>query len=116
VALVKGEVVGSAGLHPASPALRRRHAWMLGISVAADWHNRGVGTALMAALLDYADNWVGALRVELTVFADNEAAQALYGKFGFETEGRLRAYALRNGVYCDVLTMARLRALPPVER
>jgi L-amino acid N-acyltransferase YncA len=33
----------------------------------------------------------------------------LYRKFGFEVEGRLRDYALRDGVFVDTLSMARLR-------
>jgi putative acetyltransferase len=108
-----GEVVGSCGLHPASPQLRRRHALHLGISVAPSAHRRGVGSALMAAMCDYADKWAGALRMELTVYVDNTPAIALYRKFGFEVEGTLRAYALRDGVYEDVYTMARLHPNPP---
>ena len=62
-----GELVGSAGLFSAGPAVRRRHVMGLGISVAAAAQGQGVGTALMAALCDYADNWQGCLRIELTV-------------------------------------------------
>ncbi|EGH17741.1 acetyltransferase, partial [Pseudomonas savastanoi pv. glycinea str. race 4] len=64
---------------------------------------------LLAAALDIADNWMNMHRVELTVFADNEAAQGLYRKYGFEQEGRLRNYAVRDGVFVDALSMARLR-------
>lgn len=53
------------------------------------------------------------LRTELTVFADNKPVIALYRKFGFVHEGTHRAYALRNGRYADVLSMARLRPCPP---
>jgi putative acetyltransferase len=67
----------------------------------------------MTALCSYADQWLGTLRIELTVFADNEPAQALYRRHGFEVEGRLRAYALRDGAYEDVLMMARLHPQPP---
>ncbi|MFH7611780.1 GNAT family N-acetyltransferase, partial [Pseudomonas syringae pv. tagetis] len=35
--------------------------------------------------------------------------QGLYRKFGFETEGRLRSYAVRDGLFVDALSMARLR-------
>src|SRR3954470_15923423 len=38
---VQGEIVGSAGLHPVGPALRRRHALTLGISVAPEAQGRG---------------------------------------------------------------------------
>jgi putative acetyltransferase len=113
VAEVEGEVVGNAGLNPVGPAVRRRHAMHLGITVAKAWHGRGVGTRLMSALLDAADRWLGCLRIELTVFVDNEPAIALYRKFGFEIEGTHRAYALRDGRYVDVLAMARLHPSPP---
>jgi L-phenylalanine/L-methionine N-acetyltransferase len=107
-----GTVVGSAGLHPAAQ-LRRRHVAMLGISVASAAQGQGVGTALMQALCDYADNWAQLLRIELTVFTDNTRAIALYQRFGFVHEGTHRAYALRSGVYADVHCMARLHPKPP---
>jgi len=107
-----GIVIGNAGLHGVA-ALRRRHAAGLGISVARSAQGQGVGTALMAALIDWADNWAQLLRLELTVFTDNAAAIALYRKFGFEDEGVHRAYALRDGSYADVLAMARLHPNPP---
>jgi L-phenylalanine/L-methionine N-acetyltransferase len=113
VADANGRIVGSAGLHPASPSLRRRHALMLGISVAADCRRQGVGSRLMTALLDAADRWLGCLRVELNVYTDNAAAIALYRKFGFEHEGTHRAYALRDGRFVDSHAMARLHPNPP---
>ena len=106
-------VVGSAGLHPAGPALRRRHAMHLGISVAPEAQGQGVGKALMQALCDYADRWAQVLRIELTVFTDNARAISLYTRFGFEREGILRAYAMRDGRYADVYAMARLHPNPP---
>ncbi len=112
VALRDERVVGSAGLHP-SDRLRRRHTAMLGISVATDAQGQGVGRALMQTLCDYADNWAQILRIELTVFTDNSRAIALYESFGFCVEGTHRAYAMRHGVYADVLAMARLHPQPP---
>lgn len=108
-----GEVVGTGGLHPVGPQLRRRHVGMLGISVAAERQGQGIGDALMAAMCDYADRWWGLLRIELTVFADNARAIGLYRKHGFVVEGRLRGYAMRDGSYDDVLTMARLHPRAP---
>ena len=103
-----GEVVGSCGLHPAGTQLRRRHAMMLGISVLREAQGSGVGTAMMQALCEYADRWMGVLRLELNVYADNARAIALYRKFGFVTEGLLRGYAMRDGRYADSLVMARI--------
>lgn len=108
-----GRLLGSAGLHPAGQAIRRRHAATLGISVAPEAQGQGVGRRLMLALCDYADHWAHLLRIELTVFTDNERAIGLYRSLGFEHEGTLRAYALRHGRYADVHTMARLHPQPP---
>jgi putative acetyltransferase len=107
------EIVGSAGMHSTGPALRRRHVVAIGLSVAAGAQRQGVGTALMQALCDYADRWMGVLRIELTVYVDNAAAIALYRRFGFEMEGRHRGYALRDGRYVDAFAMARLHPDPP---
>jgi putative acetyltransferase len=114
VAELGGEVAGTAGLHPVGPALRRRHAMTLGMSVAREQQGRGVGAALMAALCDYADRWAGVLRLELTVYVDNAAAIALYRKFGFFVEGTHHAYALRDGAYVDAHAMARLHPRQPL--
>jgi putative acetyltransferase len=113
VALQGDQILGFAGLHSAGPQVRRSHAVGLGISVARHAHGQGVGSALMRALTEYADQWGHILRIELTVFADNARAIALYERFGFEHEGRHRGFALRNGQYSDVLSMARLHPNPP---
>ena len=112
VAEVAGKVVGNLGLHAASKSPRRRHAGALGMSVRDDWQGRGVGTALMAAAIDLADNWLNYTRLELTVYTDNAAALALYRKFGFEIEGTLQNYAFRGGRFIDAYTMARCVPLP----
>lgn len=108
-----GKVVGSSGMHPAGVAVRRRHVMSIGISVLPEAQGQGVGTALMQAMCDYADRWMGVLRIELTVYTDNAAAIALYRKFGFEMEGRHRGYALRDGRYVDAFAMARVHPAPP---
>ncbi|HKG26028.1 MAG TPA: GNAT family N-acetyltransferase [Thermomicrobiales bacterium] len=108
VAEVDGRVVGSAGIQ-VQPADRRRHVGSIGMGVHDDFQGRGVGTALLAALLDLAFNWLGLQRIELTVYADNAAAVRLYQKFGFVIEGTARRYALRNGELVDAHHMALFR-------
>ena len=107
-----GRLVGSTGLHPAVQ-IRRRHTAMLGISVDPACQRQGVGSALMQAVCDYADGWAQILRIELTVFADNAGAIALYQRFGFRHEGTHVAFAMRQGAYHDVHSMARLHPKPP---
>ncbi|CRM71226.1 MULTISPECIES: GNAT family N-acetyltransferase [Pseudomonas] len=108
VALHGGEVIGQLGLEQYL-RVRQAHVGSFGMGVATAWQGRGIGSKLLTAALDVADNWMNLHRVELTVYADNEAAHNLYRKFGFEVEGRLRDYALRDGVFVDTLSMARLR-------
>ncbi len=110
VACVEGEVVGHAGLHLTNAAYpRRKHAASLGMAIHDKWQSRGVGTALMKALVDLADKWLNVSRLELMVYTDNEPALRLYKKFGFEVEGTLRKHTFRDGVYVDSYTMARVR-------
>lgn len=113
VACVEGEVVGQISLLTNPNRARRRHVGGIGMSVHDAWQGKGVGTALMAAAVDLADNWLDLLRLELTVYVDNEPAIRLYTKFGFEIEGTLRCYAFRAGEYVDAYSMARLRAAGP---
>jgi putative acetyltransferase len=114
VALHQGTVIGNIGLEQLS-RIRRSHAGSLGMGVAVAWQGKGVGSKLLAAALDIADNWMNLQRVELSVYADNEAAIGLYQKFGFETEGLFRDYAVRDGRLVDTLSMARLRRTPEAQ-
>ena len=71
---------------------------------------RGAGSALMAALVDLADNWLNLKRLELSAYADNTHALALYERFGFEREGLFRRLRLGGtGPHVDSVAMARLR-------
>ena len=110
VACAEGEVVGNLGLQTASRP-RRRHVGSLGMAVRDDWQGKGVGTALMAAAVELADNWLELTRLELTVYTDNLLAIKLYEKFGFVREGTHQQYAFRDGVLVDAYALARLHIL-----
>jgi L-phenylalanine/L-methionine N-acetyltransferase len=107
VAVLDGRIVGSAGIFQYKG--RRRHVGEVGMFVHDDFQRRGIGSALTAALVDIADNWLDLKRLELTVYVDNQPAIRLYQKFGFEVEGTCRGYAFRDGQYVDSFAMARLR-------
>lgn len=100
-------IIGSAGL-TVNANHRTRHSGSMGIMVHKDYQNMGVGTALMEAIIDIADNWLVLIRVELTVFEDNERAIHLYEKFGFEKEGLKRLAGIRKGKYENEYLMARI--------
>lgn len=85
-----------------------RHAVTLGMSVRNGWRNQGIGSALMARAVEWAKNTETVTRIELIVYARNEAAIHLYKKFGFEVEGRRRRTIYQYGEYLDDLVMALL--------
>jgi putative acetyltransferase len=107
VAEIDGSVVGTLGLHVETPP-RRRHCGGIGMAVHDRFQRQRVGSALLAAAIDLADNWLGLRRLELTVYPDNTAGIRLYEKFGFVVEGTARDFALRDGVFVDALMMARI--------
>lgn len=111
VALCGSDLVGAADLRRFEG--RRAHVGEIGIGVHDAYAGRGIGTRLLASLIDTADRWLGLRRVQLTVFTDNQRAIALYRKFRFEIEGTHLAYALRDGALVDAHSMARLID-PPV--
>jgi L-phenylalanine/L-methionine N-acetyltransferase len=76
VACVEGEVVGSLSLETSPTRWRMRHVGSIGMAVRDDWQGKGIGTALMEAALDLADNWLNLTRIELRVYVDNAAGVA----------------------------------------
>ena len=77
----------------------------LGMMVTSDARGRGVGSALLSAAVTWA-RAVGAHKVALQVWPHNEAALALYRKFGFAQEGYLRRhYRRRSGEVWDAIAM-----------
>ena len=119
---LNGEIAGSVRLF-VNQRPRLTHSSGLGIMVKQDFWGRGVGTALMASVLDLADDWLNLGRVELTVITTNTAAIHLYKKFNFVTEATSPMYSFGDGDYQDVYHMARLspalqnspnRSLPPL--
>jgi len=116
VAVVADQIVGDGGLHRFSG--RQLHVAGVGLGVHDAWTGKGVGTALLAALVEAADRWLGIWRLQLTVYVDNAPAIHLYRRFGFDMGGTHRAFALRDGQYVDAHAMARIRppSLPAAER
>lgn len=85
-----------------------RHTTILSMSIRANRRNQGVGSALLARAVAWAEASTVVKRIELAVFARNAAARHLYEKFGFEVEGRRQRALFRDGAYHDDLIMARL--------
>jgi RimJ/RimL family protein N-acetyltransferase len=96
-----GALVGLAGLGRQTGHKTRHRAGVWGMYVAPEARGRGVGRALMDALIAHARTLEGVERLTLGVEAGNEAARALYQSLGFVTYGvEPQAYKL-DGQYWD---------------
>jgi len=84
VAEAEDGIAGNLGVHGIDGA-----SASLGMSVAAAWRRRGVGTALIEAAIEWA-RAQNLDRLRLEVLADNAPAVALYRKLGFVEDSRRR--------------------------
>lgn len=103
VAVIGSRVVG--GLHVERTPFGYGE---IGMMVAAEHRGRGVGTALMLAAIEWAQQQ-GLHKLILGVFPSNEPALALYRKLGFVEEGRRVKHMRRqSGELWDLVEMGLL--------
>ena len=69
---------------------------------------RGIGTETARLFTDFGLNVLRLHRISLKVLGDNEIARRSYEKAGFRTEGVFRDYVKLDGVFTDVVFMAKL--------
>jgi RimJ/RimL family protein N-acetyltransferase len=114
VARRRSQLVGWAHV---APGERRRtaHVGRLAVMVAPAHRGRGVGKALLAAVVRWAEASPVVHKLSLQVFAHNTVALRLYASMGFVEEGRrLREYRFPDGSWRDDLLMARwVKPAPP---
>jgi len=96
-------------LHFACEERRRRaHSGTFGMAVRKEWREKGVGRALLQALLDWAQDNPDVEKVWLEVFATNSSGIHLYESLGFVEEGRLsKEIKIAPGHYVDLVLMSR---------
>jgi RimJ/RimL family protein N-acetyltransferase len=87
VAVVQETLVGICNFRNGDRE-RVAHRGSLGLSVASSWRGRGIGRALMEALLDWAAAHPTIEKVSLAVVEENAPAVSLYRKLGFTEEAR----------------------------
>jgi RimJ/RimL family protein N-acetyltransferase len=99
-----GRVVGRLSIardqHPASS-----HVADVGLMVDAAYRRRGIGRALLEGGVEWARG-AGIRKLELHVFPWNDAAIALYERFGFVREGLRRNHYRRGDELVDAILMA----------
>ncbi|MEV4252263.1 N-acetyltransferase family protein [Spirillospora sp. NPDC049652] len=107
VAEVNGEVVGYAYAGPWRPQPAYRHSVEESIYLAPGWTGRGLGSALLGALVDRCAQ--AGLRQMVAVIADtgSDASTALHKRFGFTHAGRLTGVGYKHGRWIDTVLMQR---------
>jgi RimJ/RimL family protein N-acetyltransferase len=104
IAEVAGEIAGtltfSAGKRP-----RLQHAGEFGMTVLRKYWNLGIGSQMLAYLIEWARQSGAIRKINLRVRVDNLPAIHLYGKHGFVQEGRLTREFSLHGQFVDVYMM-----------
>jgi L-amino acid N-acyltransferase YncA len=109
VATEGGEIVGWAALSPTSTRACYAGVVEHSVYVAEPARGRGVGRALMGALVASADA-AGLWTIQTSVFPENEASLALHERVGFRVVGRRERIAQLDGVWRDTVLLERRSA------
>jgi len=104
VATEDGAVVGWATVSPTST--RACYAGVVEHTVYVGEHarGRGVGRALVEALLGAAAD-AGVWTIQASIFPENTASLALHERLGFRVVGRRKRIARLNGVWRDTILL-----------
>lgn len=107
VATVGGAVAGYAYAGPFRPKPAYRHTVEDSIYLAPGWTGRGLGRALLGALLAGCSR--AGVRQVVAVIADtgSDASAALHRSLGFTHAGRLVGVGYKHGRWVDTMLMQR---------
>ncbi len=100
VAKDSSKIIGTASYNTFSGE-RKCHRGEFAISVQKKYWNKGIGTKLLDAIIDFAKNNAKAEIISLEVRSDNAAAIHLYKKFGFVKIGTFKGYFKIDGQLID---------------
>ena len=106
VAVEGGVVVGWAALSPTSTRACYAGVAEHSVYVTESARGRGVGRALMDALVESVDAG-GIWTIQTSIFPENEASVALHERLGFRVVGRRERIAQLAGVWRDTLLLER---------
>ena len=102
-----GDAVGSVSLFEFDELARHAE---VGIVVAAGFRGKGIGTAAISQIVEFAFVRCNLRRLHLQAIASNLGAIRAYEKVGFVIEGRQREHAWVRGRYEDIVIMGLLRS------
>ncbi len=103
---VNGEAVGGIGLVLQQDV--ERCSAEVGYWLSEQHWGRGIATAALEIITEYAFKHLNLTRVYAVPFANNDASIRVLEKAGYTCEGRLRRSALKNGEVLDQLMYAKI--------
>jgi RimJ/RimL family protein N-acetyltransferase len=106
------EMIGAIGLDNLQIGISFRAE--LGYWLAQTERGRGVMSAAVAGLCDYAFEHLGLVKIYAHAYPDNLASCRVLEKCGFQREGLLRSHIRKDGRYFDAVAYGRLGS-PPVD-
>jgi RimJ/RimL family protein N-acetyltransferase len=104
---VDGDAVGSVSLFDIDEFARHAE---VGIALLAESQGKGIGSAAISQMVEFAFVRCNLRRVHLQAIASNVGAIRAYEKAGFVIEGRQREHAWVRGRYEDIVIMGILRS------
>lgn len=100
ITLPLSTVIGGIGLSPGSDI--HKQSVELGYWLSEDFWNRGIASAAVKSVTEYALNNLGFIRIFAMVFTKNHASRRVLEKNGYFLEGILRNHATKNGRIIDM--------------
>lgn len=104
---IDGKLVGTMNTH-IDGFLKMRHvAYLYGVYVNSNYRGKGVGKKLLEGILEWIGSHPEIIKISLDVTTTQQAAIALYKKFGFEIIGEFKKELFVKGKFYDVYEMEK---------
>ena len=107
VSETESAITGWASLNRFNPRAAYDHVADISVYIERAWRGRGVGRALLGALIERGVA-LGYHKLVLAAFPANAAGMALYTRLGFTRVGVYREQGWLDGRWVDVVVMERL--------
>ncbi|PID24755.1 GNAT family N-acetyltransferase [Sporosarcina sp. P7] len=104
--LYKGALAGFAGFHSVNYTNRQTS---IGYWLAQDYQGKGIMTAVVSALVDYAFEEYDLHRVEIRCGTENKRSRAVPERLGFKKEGVIRDGEFLYDHYHDLIVYGMLK-------
>ena len=88
---------------------KQHHRAEIGYDLWTDYWGQGLMPEALREIIRYGFDDMELNRIEATTHTENQRSQRVLEKLGFQKEGQLREYYLRDGIYNDQFQFSLLR-------